>query len=142
MKFKWLYYLDVFYMESKNFLALDWGRAKVGVALAHAETRIAVPYGIWPVDENLWPVLEEIVRIEEIGTVILGDPEHPEADFAEELSEVRKKLQGLGVEVVMQNEMFTSKMAQANRLEAAKKAIQAYDDAEAARIILSDWLEK
>ena len=129
-------------MESKNFLALDWGRAKVGVALAHAETRIAVPYGIWPVDENLWPVLEEIVRIEEIGTVILGDPEHPEADFAEELSEVRKKLQGLGVEVVMQNEMFTSKMAQANRLEAAKKAIQAYDDAEAARIMLSDWLDK
>ncbi len=129
-------------METKNFLALDWGRAKVGVALAHAETRIAVPYGIWPVDENLWSILEEILHIEEIGTVILGDPEHPEADFAEELIEVREKLATLGVAVVMQNEMFTSKMAQANRLEAAKKAIQAYDDAEAARIMLTDWLEK
>lgn len=129
-------------MEEKNFLALDWGRAKVGVALAHAETRIAVPYGIWPVDENLWSILEEILHIEEIGTVILGDPEHPEADFAEELIEVREKLATLGVAVVMQNEMFTSKMAQANRLEAAKKAIQAYDDAEAARIMLTDWLEK
>ena len=129
-------------METKNFLALDWGRAKVGVALAHAETRIAVPYGIWPVDENLWPILEEILHIEEIGTVILGDPEHPEADFAEELMQVREKLATLGVVVVMQNEMFTSKMAQANRLEAAKKAIQAHDDAEAARIMLTDWLEK
>jgi RNase H-fold protein (predicted Holliday junction resolvase) len=129
-------------METKNFLALDWGRAKVGVALAHAETRIAVPYGIWPVDENLWPILEEILRIEEIGIVILGDPEHPEADFAEELMQVREKLATLGVAVVMQNEMFTSKMAQANRLEAAKKAIQAHDDAEAARIMLTDWLEK
>ena len=129
-------------METKNFLALDWGRAKVGVALAHAETRIAVPYGIWPVDEHLWPILEEILRIEEIGTVILGDPEHPEADFAEELIEVREKLATLGIVVVMQNEMFTSKMAQANRLEAAKKAIQAHDDAEAARIMLTDWLEK
>ena len=129
-------------METKNFLAIDWGRAKVGVALAHAETRIAVPYGIWPVDENLWPILEEIIRIEEIGTVILGDPEHPEADFAEELAEVKEKLTSLRVEVIMQNEMFTSKMAQANRLEAAKKAIQAYDDAEAARIMLTDWLDK
>jgi RNase H-fold protein (predicted Holliday junction resolvase) len=129
-------------METKNFLALDWGRAKVGVALAHAETRIAVPYGIWPVDENLWPILEEILHIEEIGTVILGDPEHPEADFAEELMQVREKLATLGVVVVIQNEMFTSKMAQANRLEAAKKAIQAHDDAEAARIMLTDWLEK
>jgi RNase H-fold protein (predicted Holliday junction resolvase) len=126
----------------KNFLALDWGRAKVGVALAHAETRIAVPYGIWPVDENLWPILEEIIQIEEIGTVILGDPEHPEADFAEELTQVRAKLTALAVRVIMQNEMFTSKMAQANRLEAAKKAIQAYDDAEAARIMLTDWLDK
>jgi RNase H-fold protein (predicted Holliday junction resolvase) len=112
-----------------NFLALDWGKAKVGVALAHAETRIAVPYGIWPVDENLWSILEEIIRLEEIGTVILGDPEHPETDFAEELTQVREKL-------------FTSKMAQANRLEAAKRAIQAYDDAEAARIMLTDWLDK
>lgn len=129
-------------METKNFLALDWGRAKVGVALAHTETRIAVPYGIWPVDENLWSILEEILHIEEIGTVILGDPEHPEADFAEELMQVREKLATLGVVVVMQNEMFTSKMAQANRLEAAKKAIQAHDDAEAARIMLTDWLEK
>lgn len=129
-------------METKSFLALDWGRAKVGVALAHAETRIAVPYGIWPVDENLWSILEEILHIEEIGTVILGDPEHPEADFAEELMQVREKLATLGVVVVMQNEMFTSKMAQANRLEAAKKAIQAHDDAEAARIMLTDWLEK
>jgi RNase H-fold protein (predicted Holliday junction resolvase) len=129
-------------METKNFLAIDWGRAKVGVALAHAETRIAVAYGIWPVDENLWPILEEVMRIEEIGTVILGDPEHPEADFEAELVEVRDKLATLGLTVIMQNEMFTSKMAQANRLEAAKKAIQAYDDAEAARIMLTDWLDK
>ena len=129
-------------METKNFLAIDWGRAKVGVALAHAETRIAVAYGIWTVDENLWPILEEVMNIGEIGTVILGDAEHPEADFAEELLQVREKLASLGVQVIMQNEMFTSKMAQANRLEAAKKAIQAYDDAEAARIMLTDWLEK
>jgi RNase H-fold protein (predicted Holliday junction resolvase) len=126
----------------KNFLAIDWGKAKIGVALAHAETRIAVPYGIWPVDEKLWPILEEIIDIEEISTIVLGDPEHPEKSVEEELRQVEVHLQSFGVEVVRMNEMFTTKMAGAARKEAEKKYIQAYDDAEAARIMLTDWLEK
>lgn len=126
----------------KNFLAIDWGKAKVGVALAHAETRIAVPYGIWPVDEKLWTILEDVIRIEEIGTVVLGDPEHPEKSIEAELLEVEAKLKNLNVAVVRMNEMFTSKMAQAAHKEAEKKYIQAYDDAEAAKIMLADWLDK
>jgi RNase H-fold protein (predicted Holliday junction resolvase) len=124
----------------QNFLAIDWGKAKVGVALAHAETRIAVPYGIWPVDEKLWGILEGILTTEEIGTVILGDPEHPEKSFEEELLAVEARLTQLGVRVVRVNEMFTTKMAGAARKEAEKKYIEAYDDAEAARIMLTDWL--
>ena len=128
----------------RNYLGIDWGRAKIGVALAHAETKIAVAYGIWPVDEDLWPILGKIVRLEEIGTVVLGDPEHatPDERSKIELQAFRKKLEtDLGVEVVMHNEMFTSKMAQANLAEAEKKVIGASDDAEAARIILASWLE-
>ncbi len=123
-----------------NFLAIDWGKAKIGVALAHAETRIAVPYGIWPNDEKLWSILEEVLEVEEIGTVVLGDPEHPEKNIEKELVEVEKKLKTLQVNVVRVNEMFTSKMAQNNAIEADKKYVQAYDDAEAARIMLTDWL--
>lgn len=129
-------------MGMKNFLAIDWGKAKVGVALAHAETRIAVPYGIWPVDENLWPILEEIITVENIGTVVLGDPEHPEKSMEDDLIKVEVKIKSLGVEVVRMNEMFTSKMAQAAHKEADKKYIQAYDDAEAAKIMLTDWLDR
>lgn len=126
----------------KNFLAIDWGKAKVGVALAHAETRIAVPYGIWPVDENLWTILEDTLTVENIGTVVLGDPEHPEKSMESELVKVEEKLKSLGVEVVRMNEMFTSKMAQAAHKEADKKFISAYDDAEAAKIMLTDWLDR
>ncbi|OGI21315.1 MAG: hypothetical protein A2808_01465 [Candidatus Moranbacteria bacterium RIFCSPHIGHO2_01_FULL_55_24] len=130
-------------MESKNFLGIDWGKAKIGVALAHAETRIAVAYGIWPMDTNFWPTLGEVVLMEEIGTVILGDPEHPEANTGAEIQAFREKLEKeLGVRVIMQNEMFTSKMAQANLAETQKKSISAYDDAEAARILLQEWLDK
>lgn len=126
----------------KNFLALDWGKAKIGAALAHAETRVAVPYGTWPVDENLWPILEEVIRVEDIGTVVLGDPEHPEKSVEQELLTVEEHLKTFGVEVVRMNEMFTSKMAQADLKEAEKRFVSAYDDAEAAKIMLNDWLEK
>lgn len=126
----------------KNFLSIDWGKAKVGVALAHSETRIAVPYGIWPVDEKLWGILEEILIVENVGTVVLGDPEHPDKSLEKELSEVEEKFKTFEVEVVRMNEMFTSKMAQAARKEADKKYLSAYDDAEAARIMLADWLDK
>lgn len=126
----------------KNFLAIDWGKAKIGVALAHAETRIAVPYGIWPVDENLWPILEEVIRVENVRTVVLGDPEHPEKSIEDELQQVEAKLKTFGVHVFRMNEMFTSKMAQVAHKEAEKKFISAYDDAEAAKIMLTDWLDK
>jgi RNase H-fold protein (predicted Holliday junction resolvase) len=136
----------------KNYLAIDWGKAKIGVALAHAETRIAVPYGNWPVDEKLWSILEEVIVTEKVGTVVLGDPTtptvrqyggqaHPEKSFEEELLLVEQKLMTLGVTVVRMNEMFTTKMAGDARREAEKKYIQAYDDAEAARIMLADWLD-
>jgi putative Holliday junction resolvase len=126
----------------KNYLGIDWGRAKIGVALAHAETRLAVAYGVWPVDEHLFPILREVVRLENIGTVILGDPEHADTGNQEAIRKFKEKLEGaLGIGVVLQNEMFTSKMAAANLREAGESARSAFDDAEAARILLADWLE-
>lgn len=127
-------------MEHKNFLSIDWGQAKIGVALAHAETRIAVPYAIWPVDDHLWPLLTETLAVENIGTVVFGDPEHVVIEADEKREQFYQKLCQLDVAVVHFNEMFTTKMAQANLKETQKKAISAYDDAEAARIMLTDWL--
>jgi RNase H-fold protein (predicted Holliday junction resolvase) len=124
----------------KNYLAIDWGKAKIGVALAHAETGVAVPYAIWPVDDALWPLLKETIRLEHIGIVIVGDPEHLEMNPSEPLELFCQQMGSLGVRVERFSEMFTSKMAQNNLKEAQKKAISAYDDAEAARIMLSDWL--
>jgi len=46
------------------------------------------------------------------------------------------------MEVEYQNEMFTTKIAQANLMEKGIKSIKKYDDMEAARIILQSWLDK
>lgn len=129
-------------METKNFLGIDWGKAKVGVALAHAETKIAMAYATWDQDGHLWPYLKETVALEDIGQIVLGTPAYVEDGHKDEIAAFAEKLESeLGVEVISKNEMFTTKMAQANLAESKKKDLAAYDDAEAARILLQEWLD-
>ena len=46
------------------------------------------------------------------------------------------------IRIEYQNEMFTTKMAQANLIERGVKHVSLHDDEEAARIILQEWLDK
>ena len=92
----------------------------------------------------LLPSLGSVIETEEIGTVIIGVPKHlnrDQDDFGGRLlgKELTKRF---GVMVVYQDEMFTTKMAQANLIERGGKDISQTDDQEAARIILETWLEK
>lgn len=127
--------------EKQNFLGIDWGERKIGLALAHAETRVALPYGILINDATLFEQLTTILQDEAIDTVIVGVPsgrgeaEHPATTFGRTLEEK------LHVSVKYQNEMFTSKLAQGNLLLQGHKEVSQGDDAEAAKIILQDWLD-
>lgn len=126
-----------------NFLGIDWGASKVGVALAHAETRLALAYGILKNDERLIGALGVILEKEAIGTVVVGV--HRSATFSGEHEGERlgKRLaERFGVAVEYQDEMFTSKMAQQNLIAQGAKHSSAHDDAEAASILLQSWLDR
>jgi putative Holliday junction resolvase len=126
-----------------NYLGLDWGESKVGVALAHAETEVAVAYGIFKNNEDLLEELERLVKNETIGTVVVGIPkrkespeEHPAKKFGQNIANI------LGVKVVYTNEMFTTKLAKDTLKVLGKKQLGAQDDSEAAKILLQDWLDR
>ena len=57
-----------------NYLGLDWGKAKVGVALAHEETRLALAYGVLKNDETFLQNIGALIAKEEIGTIVIGIP--------------------------------------------------------------------
>jgi RNase H-fold protein (predicted Holliday junction resolvase) len=46
------------------------------------------------------------------------------------------------IHIAYQDEMFTTKMAQANLIERGEKHVGRHDDAEAARIILQSYMDK
>lgn len=127
-----------------NYLGIDWGSANIGVALAHQETRVALAYAALPNDADCLRRLGEIIASEAVGTVIIGIPVYihrqEEASEAEKLG--RELSRSFGVAVEYQNEMFTTKMAQANLIERGEKDASKRNDAEAARIILQEWLDR
>lgn len=129
--------------NQKNYLGLDWGASKVGVALAHEETRLALAYGVFRNDEHLIENIGALLERETIGTVVIGV--HKKGVFEKELQgEQLGELLAIrfGVEVTYQEEMFTSKLAQQNLIAQGEKNVSAHDDAEAASILLQSFLDR
>ena len=127
---------------TRYFLGLDWGKAKVGVALADDETRMAFAHSIVRNDARLFDVLKKIVTEHEVETVVVGVPSsyaHAEkvGDDARAFGE--KVAHEFGVKIEFFQEMFTTKMAQSNLSQSGKS--RNLDDQEAARLILQEWLD-
>jgi putative Holliday junction resolvase len=128
-----------------HIFGIDYGAARVGLALADLETKIAFVYGTLENNRNFLQKLVEIIEKEDVRTVVIGIPSYinrEEVEYAgEKLGKIIKKtLPGISVEY--QNEMFTTKMAQNNLIERGVKGVKKHDDEEAARIILQSWLDK
>ncbi|OIP59371.1 MAG: Holliday junction resolvase RuvX [Candidatus Moranbacteria bacterium CG_4_9_14_3_um_filter_45_14] len=130
--------------DKKNYLGIDWGATNIGVALAHSETGVALPLRTLPNDKNTVAILGDIIVSENIGTVVIGKPSYEHQEEKEHPGETLGKLlaEQFSIQVEYQNEMFTTKMAQANLLEQGIKHSSKNNDEEAARIILQEWLAK
>lgn len=129
--------------QEKKYLGIDWGKSKIGLAVAEGETRMAFGYGKIINDKNLLDNLLQIIRKENITDVVIGIPEH----FVRQGKIFEGKKLGEEIEkkseckAYYQNEMFTTKMANANLIEQGKRKIKNFDDKESARIILQQWLD-
>jgi len=127
-----------------HFLGIDWGQSDVGLALADEETRMAFICKTLKNDKDLMQNLAEIITEKNINAVIIGVPSYVNSEKVEyegeRLGNIIKN--NLKVKVYYQDEMFTTKMAQSNLIEKGVKGIKRYDDQEAARIILQEWLDR
>jgi putative holliday junction resolvase len=131
--------------KTSHILGVDYGASKVGLSLADTETRIAFAYTTLKNDKGLLQSLAKIIKKESVGKIIIGVPAYvnrKEAIYAGEMfgELVKKALPDMEIEY--QNEMFTTKMAQANLIEKQVKSVKKFDDQEAARIILQSWLDE
>lgn len=130
--------------EISQILGIDFGRAKIGLAMASQETKMAFAFKILENNKDLIQNLGKIIDENEVKKVVIGIPKYGKGETIEnEARKLGERLEKeLGIEVFFQEEMFTTKMAQANLIEKGMKGVGKLDDSEAARIILQDWLDR
>ena len=127
-----------------HILGIDFGKSKIGLAVANSETRIAFVLKTLDNNKDFLNELVKIIQENKISKIIIGIPAYINKENieygGESLGKLIKKL--IDVEIEYQNEMFTTKMAHQNLIDKGAKNIKSQDDQEAARIILQSWLDK
>lgn len=132
-------------MTNQQIMALDYGGARVGVAMADSQIRIAIPYGALENTESLLKDILQLVLDNQITKIVVGYPRNqsgqPTAQTAIVEAFSKQLQQVFDGEIVFQDESLTSVLAE-QRLQNHKKSYTKADiDAHAAAIILEDYLE-
>lgn len=128
-----------------TYIALDVGEKRIGVAVGDSGVRIAVPFETIEVDGGEVEAIAEIVVKENADTIVVGYPRNqsgeptPQTQFVIDFAD---KLRDIAENIVFQDESLTSVLAE-QRLESYKQPYTKADiDAQAAAIILQDYLEQ
>ncbi len=129
-----------------RILSLDVGEKRIGVARADSDTRIAVPVGFINVDGSEWQEIARLGRMNNTSCFVLGLPRSNEGNETAQSLYVKNFAKTLRekipeAKISFQDESLTSVVAE-ERLKARKKKYEKGEvDAEAAAVILQDFLE-
>jgi len=131
-------------MSSRSLVCLDVGEKRIGVAIADTGIKIAVAFDTVLVDGNEIQAIAEIVLREKADTIVLGYPRNQQGETTAQTNYVEQfanRLSDITDNIVFQDESLTSVIAE-QRLVAMKKPYTKGDiDAQAAAIILQDYME-
>lgn len=131
--------------QTKSFLALDVGEKRIGVAVGDSGVKIAVPFDTIEVDGNEVERIARLVVSEKADTVVVGYPRNQSGEPTAQTAYVEnfaKQLADIAPDLVFQDESLTSVLAE-QRLKGYGRPYSKGDiDAQAAAIILQDYMEQ
>lgn len=129
-----------------RLIGLDYGSARIGVALGDTETRVASPWNVIINDsiEDTVQRLQDLMKREKAEAVIVGIPrplsdQSRETEQAKEIRVFIEDLKKAGFTVFEENETLTSKIAADQVKEMGQKGKR--DDL-AAAAILQGYLDR
>jgi putative Holliday junction resolvase len=124
-----------------RILGIDYGAARIGLATADDDTKLATPHGA----VNSAGLTAFIKNEGPFDTIVVGLPRGLDGQDTPQTLAVRHftddVLGPLGIEPVFQDEAGTSGVAESRLKEAGKPYTKPDIDAEAASIILQDYLD-
>lgn len=126
-------------------LAIDYGMARVGLAISDEYAKMALPYDT--IENNgldfLISKIKEIVKIENVNKIIIGSPKSLQGEDNDSIGLKRFVLQlkkNIELPVELVDERFSSKMADHYKIDKSFKKSGQRDQI-AATIILESYLE-
>jgi len=130
-------------------MALDYGERRIGIALTDQDQLISFPFQT--IDTRKTPnVIKELVHIikeQEIGAVIVGNPLTDDGSDSRKSKDIKKFVKMLSnhisISITLWDESFTTKQALAVMKKASKRLKENRDtvDQLAASLLLKDYLE-
>lgn len=132
-------------MKVRNFLALDYGTSRIGVAVADSQVKIAIPQGAIEVDGSEIVQIKRLLDLENIDTLVIGYPRNQSGEATKQtelVEQFAEKLRAEFPKIAFQDESLTSVLAE-ERLKTYKKPYSKADiDAMSAVMILEDYLKE
>lgn len=119
--------------NNEQCLGIDWGEARIGLALGNSEIKLASPFGV---AKNLEDIKKVIVA-EKIERLILGEPINEKMN--ENFLAFKKELETLNLPLSLVDERFSSQAADSLDPNARKEGNR---DAMAAMIILQTYFDQ
>lgn len=129
----------------ETLLCLDVGEVRVGVARANIIAGIAEPLTTIPYEEAA-SLLPDIMAAEKATTVVIGLPQNKDGQDTDQTRFVRdfvtQLTESISAEFVFQDEADSSKRAKKILQERGKTYVKEDIDAQAATLILQDYIEE
>ncbi len=125
-------------------MCLDVGEKRIGVAIADDAVRIAIPFTTIEVTGNEIAEIAEIALKESADTIVIGYPRNQQGEATaqtEYVEQFARQLEDIGPKLVFQDESLTSVLAEQRLINQKKPYSKGDIDANAASIILQDYLE-
>lgn len=133
-------------MIKNNILVLDVGGKRIGMAVGDSEIKIPRILPTIEVTNNVFEVIGDVITYEGVDAIVVGYPRNLSGDTTQQTKVIEAftaDLQNhIDIPVTYQDESLTSVRAEELLRARNKPYTKADIDAEAAAIILSDYLQK
>lgn len=127
-----------------RILGIDYGSARIGIAMGDTDARIASPWSVIDGDSNAIAAIQDVVKKESVERVIVGIPrplQNQEGENAQ-MRSIRafiERLRATGILVEESDETLTTRLADTLAHDSNRKGPT--DDL-AAAAMLQGWLDK
>ncbi len=127
-----------------KIMGMDIGDKRIGIAITDRERMFPVPHSVLNNDRYFDQNLEKILENNDIEKIVVGMPYTLRGEIGKQgekvIGFVNRNIMNKGIEIIYQDERFTSKVPLKNSVD--KKVIKEQIDKFSATLILQNYLDR